>query len=568
MKKINNATLSSKNINQKLTLYGWVNNIRKFKNLVFADLRDRSGIVQLVFNDIEKVDFTKESVLQIIGTVIERKEKNPNISTGYIEINVEKYTILNKSETLPFEIKDDLTVNEDLSLEYRFLDLRKPKNQQNIIYKSKVFHILRTFLYENGFIDIETPILSRSTPEGARDFLVTTRKPGHFFALPQSPQLFKQLLMASGFEKYFQFARVFRDEDLRKDRQYEFTQLDLEMSFVDESDIRKTIENLVNFLFKNLELPKPQFEVYDYDYVIDNYGNDKPDLRHGNKLIEATKELFDETEFLFNFPVIKTIFLEKEVSKKEFKLIEEEAKKNKANRLLYINIENGQISNASFKIKSFDKINNYIKSQNYHNGTLFIVADEYDNVVNSLGAVRVYINNLYKLSDENIFKFLWVINFPMFEYDEESKRYIAKHHPFTMFADNVDIFNTDIDFKNIKSKAYDLVLNGFEIGGGSIRINDPAIQEKMFELIGLSKKQQEEQFGFFLKSFKYGLPPHGGLAFGIDRLMMILTNSNSIRDVIPFPVNSKGINVMLNSPSTVTEEQLKEYNIQITNKEK
>ncbi|UVD81470.1 aspartate--tRNA ligase [Mycoplasma iguanae] len=566
MKKNKNNNLNISNINQEIELFGWVHNFRKFKNLIFVDLRDRSGIVQLVFQNIE-LDFGKEYVLKVQGKVVERKEKNLHLATGEIEILVSNYEILSQCNDLPFEIRDDINVNEDLRLEYRFLDLRRPKIMRNIILKNKVTNILRNFLDENDFLDIETPILSKSTPEGARDFLVTTRNAGHFFALPQSPQLFKQILMISGFEKYYQFARVFRDEDLRKDRQYEFTQLDIEVSFSSQKEIMEFMEKMYKHLFHKLNLSLgDKFPVMDFDEAIDKYGIDKPDIRHEHLLTEATTDLEDSTEFLFNFPSIKTIFLDQEISKKEFKIIAEEAKKNNAHHLLYLIIEDGKIVTSSFKIKSFMKLENYIKKQNYQTGTLFIVADQYENTTKALGAVRIKIKELFNLVDNNTFAFLWVVNWPMFEYDAETKKYTAMHHPFTMFQEG--FLGTEKEKTPLlaKAQAYDLVLNGFELGGGSIRIFEKNVQQKMFEILGMSKEEQEKQFGFFLKAFEYGVPPHGGIAFGIDRLIMILNNVESIREVVPFPVNSKGINVMLNSPSAVSEQQLAEYFIKIDDK--
>ncbi|MGZ9428409.1 aspartate--tRNA ligase [Mycoplasma sp. 480] len=560
MKLINNNELNIKNVGQTVTLYGWVHNIRKFKNFTFIDLRDRWGITQIIFNNEEKNLFiAKEYVIQVTGKVFERKEYNDNLATGQIEVIADELIILSKSKELPFEINDKINVSEELRLKYRFLDLRRNILKDTIIFKNKVFKYLRDFLDENDFIDIETPILSKSTPEGARDFLVPTRTKGKFFALPQSPQLFKQILMVSGFERYFQFAKVFRDEDLRKDRQFEFFQLDLEMSFIDEKDIQNLVEKMMKYLFSKLNIPlEIPFQRIDYDYAIDNYGSDKPDLRYQNKLINANI-LNNENEFLFSNSTTKTLFLEKEtISKKDFKHLDEIVRKNKGNRLLYLILEKGQITSTSFKIADFSKINNFIQEQKFSDGTLFIVNDEYEKVCQSLGALRVELNNLFKLADESLYKFAWIVNWPMFEYDEENKRYAAAHHPFTMFQEqSIDTFQSDP--KSAKAKAYDLVLNGFEVAGGSIRIHDSEIQRKMFETISMSKEQAESQFGFFLNALEYGVPPHGGIAFGLDRLIMILTKSESIRDVIPFPVNSKGINLMIDSPSEVTQEQLDEY---------
>ncbi|UWD34350.1 aspartate--tRNA ligase [Mesomycoplasma molare] len=567
MKLVNNNQLTKNNIGEKVSLFGWVHNIRKFKEFAFVDLRDRWGITQFIYktNDL-KIQLTKESVVNVIGIVRERKEYNKDLKTGEIEVIAEEIKLLSKSKELPFEINDNISVSEELRLKYRYLDLRRNILKNNIILKHKIFKHLRDFLDNEEFIDIETPILAKSTPEGARDFLVPTRNYKHFFALPQSPQLFKQILMAAGFEKYFQFAKVFRDEDLRKDRQYEFFQLDMEMSFVDEIDVQNLVEKMMQYLFKKLGIDiKIPFERMQYDYAIDNYGSDKPDLRYENKLINANV-LNNPNEFLFKNSTTKSIFLDDiEISKKEFKFLDEIVQKNKGNRLLYLNIKDGEIINSSFKISDFSQIKNFIIDNEFLNGTLFLVNDEYMNVCQSLGALRVELNSLFKLVNEKIYKFAWIVDWPMFEFDEENQRFVAAHHPFTMFKEeSLETFEKDP--KNARAKAYDLVLNGFEIAGGSIRIHDAELQRKMFKTISMSLEKAQEQFGFFLNSLEYGIPPHGGIALGLDRLIMILTNSDSIRDVIPFPVNSKGINLMLESPSEVSKEQLDEYYLDIQKK--
>ncbi|WP_033160799.1 aspartate--tRNA ligase [[Mycoplasma] collis] len=568
MKKINNNQLRLEDTGKKVVLYGWVHNLRKFKNLIFLDLRDRWGITQVVFNpEILKLSLAKEYVIKVEGIVTERKSYNNNIDTGQIEIIAEKIDIFSKAKELPFEIDDDINVAEETRLKYRFLDLRRNKIKNNIIFKHNVFKHLRNFLDENDFIDIETPILSKSTPEGARDFLVPTRKKGQFFALPQSPQLFKQILMISGFEKYYQFAKVFRDEDLRKDRQFEFYQLDLELSFVDEKDIQDFIEKMMNYLFNKLGLKiDTPFIRINYDDAIEEYGSDKPDLRFENKLINAN-ELNDKNEFLFSQTTTKALFLENiEITKQNFKHLDEIVRKNKANRLLYLIVQNGQIISSSFKLQSFSKINHFILQNKFKSGTLFIINDEYGNTCQGLGSLRVELNNMFDLVGENkdLYKFAWIVNWPMYEYDAVTNKYSAAHHPFTMFQEESLKFYKD-NPALAKAKAYDLVLNGFEIAGGSIRINDSEIQKSMFEIINMDEKTINSQFGFFLKALEYGVPPHGGIAFGLDRLIMILTNSESIRDVIPFPVNSKGANLIIESPSEVTEEQLDEYFLEIKN---
>lgn len=566
MKLNKNSEITLSHLNQTLTVYGWVANIRKFKDLVFIDLRDQHGIVQIVFTkeQFKTQEITKESVLEVTGQVVARTESNKDLPSGDIEIHVQNFQVLSKSLPLPFEINSNIhEVSEELRLKYRFLDLRNNKLKQNIILKSQIFHYLREFLFEQEFLDIETPILSRSTPEGARDFLVTTRAHGKFFALPQSPQLFKQILMISGFEKYFQFAKVFRDEDLRKDRQFEFIQLDMEMAFVTQKQIQDLIEKMFYHLFNKLNLKLNPFVTMNFDDAIENYGTDKPDIRHGHLLIESTQALTDSEEFLFNYPSIKTLFFEQEITKKDFKFFDEIVRKNGAPRLLYVTIKNSQIESSSFKIASFEKVQKFIESKGFKDGTLFIVAGTYQQTTSSLGALRVSLKEQFALADPTIFSPLWIVNWPMFEYDEATNTYAAAHHPFTMFEEGFLDTEKEHNPKLARAQSYDVVLNGYELGSGSVRISNKKIQEKMFSILKISPQEQQERFGFFLKAFDYGIPPTAGIGLGIDRLIMIITNSSTIRDVVPFPVNSKGWNLMIDAPSDVSQQQLDEYKIEV-----
>ena len=557
MKKINNIDILNLKEKTSVMLYGWVSNIRKMGQISFVDFRDRTGIVQLIFPD--KIDFTKESVLKVEGTLVKRKSPNNNIPTGEYEINVINYEILSKSNELPFEIKDDLNAKEDTRLKHRYLDLRRPKMYSNLLLRHKILKAARSFLDTNGFIEVETPNLSKSTPEGARDFLVPTRMDGKFFALPQSPQLYKQLLMISGFERYFQVARAFRDEDMRKDRQPEFTQLDIEMSFIDEEMLFSVMENLWIDIMKvvdyKLETP---FERMTFKYAMDNYGCDKPDLRFDLKLLELS-DIFKNTKSdIFKKESIKMLKFDHAISSKEIKILEEVALKNKAEKIIVIKIVNSKFNDNNLNTLINDELNKIIKKFNITNSTLIFIADQLTNTNQSLGAIRTKANELFSYANEEEYKFVWIVDWPLFE--EVNGKISSMHHPFTHPTIKTMKY-LDKEPLKVNARAYDLVLNGYELSSGSIRISDSLLQTKIFKIIQLSKDQIETQFGFFLEAFNYGTPPHGGISFGVDRILMILSKSKSIRDVIAFPKNANGIDVMSESPSVVTDEQLEDYKI-------
>ncbi|WP_423424213.1 aspartate--tRNA ligase [Mycoplasmopsis bovis] len=559
-KYIKNGLLTKKNLGEKIALYGWVSNKRRFGPLTFIDLRDRYGIVQCVFE--KDLNVTKESVMYVEGTVVKRLSPNSEIPTGDIEIKVSKHKVLSQSvNELPFAIRDDIDVREEIKLKYRYLDLRRPEMQKTIMFRAKIMHEIRNFLYENEFIEIETPTLAKSTPEGARDFLVATRNKGQFWALPQSPQLFKQLLMISGFEKYYQIARCYRDEDSRKDRQPEFVQLDIETSFLNVDDFHKIIEKLVKRIMSSAGIKvKTPFLKIKYADAIKDYGSDKPDLRYEYKITDIN-DFCNETDFAIikDAKSKRMLFVDSIVNKKEFSILEEIAKKNKANTLFYFTVVNGEISQTNFAKKVPLEAKKLINENDNKDGTYFVVANTYENASQALGAVRVELNNMFNYAKDE-YRFAWIVDWPMFEFNEDENKWDAAHHPFTRFAHTLDELDK-LSIDKINAIAYDLVLNGFEIAGGSARIYDKNMQEKMFNLIGLTKEQQESKFGWFLKAFDYGVPPHCGIAFGLDRLIMLLAHQKSIRDVIPFPKNSKNQDLLMDAPSDVTMEQLDELGL-------
>ncbi len=558
MKKYQNIEIINFKENAQVTLYGWVQNIRKMGNFNFVDLRDRTGIVQLIFKT--KIDFTKESVIKVEGILKLRKSPNKEIPTGMYEVEVEDYKILSKSKEIPFEIKDNLNAKEDTRLQYRFLDLRRPKMFQNLLLRHQVIKAARDWFHNNGFLEIETPILSKSTPEGARDYLVPTRHESKFFALPQSPQLYKQLLMISGIERYFQVSRAFRDEDMRKDRQPEFTQLDIEMSFITEETLFTLMEQLFSSIMEvvNIKIKTP-FLRMKYNDAIDLYGSDKPDLRYGYQLKDLNEYFKNTSCDLFkNVESIKCLIFDQELANSNIKILEEIALKNKTDKLIAIKIENQKFKQNSLNNSIEEELKQIIKDFKIENATLLITRGKYQSTTQSLGAIRTKLNELFHLAT-NEYQFVWIVDWPMFEFENDTIS--PAHHPFTSPTLET-IQYLDSDLSKVKARSYDLVLNGFELSSGSIRIHDPQLQNKMFQVLNLSKEEIEHKFGFFLNAFSYGVPPHGGIAFGIDRLVMILAQENSIRDVIAFPKNANGIDVLFNSPSNVNDDQLHELGLQ------
>ncbi len=562
-------------VGQTITINGWIRKNRKLGSLIFLDIYDRYGLVQVVVDETNKYfneiySTPKESVVKIFGEVQLRKTPNNKIKNGDVEIVLKEFQVLAKAETTPILVEDVTDALEDTFLKYRYLYLRRPSVQQKIILRSKIINYFRSFLIKQDFVEIETPYLSKPTPEGARDYLVPTRNGANcFYALPQSPQIYKQLLMVAGYLKYFQVARCFRDEDLRADRQPEFTQLDVEMSFVDENKIMSINEKMIRCMMKdlfNIEF-KSNFPIIEWSTAINKYGSDKPDLRFNLFLNEGDSYFKDSkckifTNAISNNNVIKYIITDKIIDKKQIESLRKIAKDNKAFDLIYLTLKDGEVSGSIKNIIEHDIIKSIFKNHGYESGTLFIVADKLNVVNQCLGAVRNQLGTILNLKDPKDFKFCWVTNWPLYEYSETEDRYVAAHHPFT--SPNHDCLDTfDKDHASAYARAYDIVLNGFEIGGGSIRITDRTIQDRMFKSLGLSEKQIQEKFGFMLEAFKYGVPPHGGIAFGLDRLVMILTNSESIRDVIAFPKNSHGNDLMMDSPSKADSSALNDLHLEI-----
>lgn len=578
MKKIMNETLNLSHLNEKVTLYGWVSKKRNLGGLIFIDLRDRSGIVQLMIkpeNEFYTLAETlkNEYVIKVDGIVKERESKNSKLKTGDIEIDVTNLEVINTSAETPFPITDDVTALEDTRLKYRYLDLRRPILMNNFVIRHKITMAVRNFFDQNDFLEIETPILGKSTPEGARDYLVPSRvNNGKFYALPQSPQLFKQLLMISGVERYFQIAKCFRDEDLRADRQPEFTQVDVEMSFVDENDVMTIGENLVKYVFDKVigyevKLPLMRMKYVD---AIEKYGSDKPDLRFGMEINDITN-VFNNTNIEFikkaieNNEVVNAIVAKNvadKYSRKELDKLTEFVKTYKASSLAYIKY-NEEVTGSIVKGMSEKEVTAIKNELNIENNDLvLIIVGKYNVVKTSLGALRCKLARDLNLIDKNDYKMLWVVDFPSFEYSEEEKRYVACHHPFTAPKDE-DVDKLLTDKANCYSKAYDIVINGYEAGGGSIRIHNAKTQEKMFEALGLTKEVAEEKFGYFLEAFKYGAPSHGGFAMGLDRLTMLLTKTENIRDVIAFPKTASASCLMSEAPNIVSKEQLDELGIKL-----
>ena len=578
MKKYNNTDFNIKNVGQEVTLYGWVAKKRNLGGLVFIDLRDRSGIIQLVvkpessFHDIAS-SLKTESVIKATGTIKERESKNDKLKTGEIEVIIEELEIINSSNDTPFEITDSTTALEDTRLKYRYLDLRRPTLQSNLITRHKVTMIARNYLSDLGFIEVETPILCKSTPEGARDYLVPSRiNKGSFYALPQSPQLYKQLLMIGGMEKYFQIARCFRDEDLRADRQPEFTQIDIEMSFAEEEDIFNVTEGLMNKVFKEIKnVDLDPFLRIPYDECIARFGTDKPDLRFEME-IKNIDEVFKNT----NFEIFKNILKNKgsinaivvknkasDFSRKDIDKLTDFVKIYEAKALSFIKYIDNEITGSIAKVLSDEEKNELINKLTLEsNDLVFIIADEYDISKKSLGELRNKLGHDLDLINKDEYKFLWVTEFPMFEYSKEENRYVAQHHPFTS-PRKEDIDKLLTDKANCYSRAYDLVLNGYELLSGSVRIHDAKVQEKVFEAIGMTLEEAKSRFGFFLDAFSYGTPPHCGVGIGLERLIMILRETDNIRDVVAFPKTASATCLMSDAPNKVDKKQLDELGIKI-----
>ena len=573
--------LRNEHIDSTVVLNGWVQRRRNLGGLVFVDLRDKTGIVQIVFDkDIssDALDMAEkirsEYVIGVKGIVKERESKNKDLPTGEVEVFADSVIIYSESETPPIYIKDDDDVSESLRLKYRYLDLRKFKMQNNLGLRHKITQITRRFFDDEGFIDVETPVLIKPTPEGARDYLVPSRvNPGNFYALPQSPQMYKQLLMLSGFDKYYQITKCFRDEDLRADRQPEFTQIDLEMSFVDIDDVINVNERFLQKIFKeikgiDIKLP---FQRLSYQEAMERYGSDKPDTRFGFEL-KKLNDVLDKCDF----KVFQSALLEggdirginisgygEHISRKTIDKLQDYVKNYGAKGLAWIKVIEGEIQSPISKFLTEDEMTKVLDRMESKAGDIiFIVADKPTVVFESLGHLRNEIAEQLGLLDENQYNLLWVTDFPLLEYDEDEKRFSAVHHPFTAPKDE-DIDLLDTAPEKVRAKAYDIVLNGVELGGGSIRIHNNILQKKMFEAIGLSDEEAERKFGFFLEAFKYGVPPHGGLAYGLDRLVMLLTGNPNIREIIAFPKTQNAVCLMSNAPGKADEKQLEELKIEV-----
>ena len=581
------AELSKANIGEKVTIMGWVQKNRNKGGLIFVDVRDRSGLIQVVFEEgsTEKELLDKaaklrsEFVVAVVGTVEARSGAvNENLATGEIEIKPEELRVLSEAETPPFPIEENSKTKEELRLKYRFLDLRRPDIQRNLIMRSKVATLTRQFLAEEGFLEIETPFLIKSTPEGARDYLVPSRvHPGDFYALPQSPQIFKQLLMCSGYDRYFQIVKCFRDEDLRADRQPEFTQIDMELSFVDVDDVIDVNERLLQKLFKevlNIDVQLP-IQRMTWQEAMDRFGSDKPDIRFGMELVNVT-ETVKECEFavfknaIENGGTVRGINAKGQgaMPRKKIDKLVDFAKDYGAKGLAYIAIqEDGAVKSSFAKFMTEEEMQALIKAMDGENGDLLLFAADKNTVVwAALGALRLELARQMELLDKNEYKFLWVTEFPLLEWSEEENRFTAMHHPFTMPMEE-DLKYIDSDPGRVRAKAYDIVLNGTEVGGGSVRIFNQEIQKKMFEVLGFTPEQAQEQFGFLLNAFKYGVPPHAGLAYGLDRLVMLMAKQDSIRDVIAFPKVKDASDLMTEAPAAVETAQLEELGLELLKKD-
>ena len=577
--------VSNKNIGETVTVMGWVQKRRNLGSLIFIDLRDRSGILQLVFDENDKEVFEKaknlrsEFVIAVEGVVRKRGGAiNEDLATGDIEVTVNTLRILSESDTPPFPVEENISTREELRLQYRYLDLRRPSLQKNIKLRSDVTTFIRKFMQGEGFLEIETPTLCKSTPEGARDYLVPSRvHPGEFYALPQSPQLYKQLLMCSGFDRYMQIARCYRDEDLRADRQPEFTQVDMELSFVDIDDVIDVNERLLQAMFKeilgvDIPLPMPRMT---WQEAMDRFGSDKPDTRFGMELIDVTKVVEGcgfgvFTGAIENGGTVRGINVKGQghMPRKKIDKLVDHAKGNGAKGLAYLCInEDGTYKSSFAKFMTEEELNNLVKAMEGEPGDLLLFAADKNKIVwNVLGALRLELAQQLELIPEDKWNFLWVVEFPQFEWSDEQNRYLAMHHPFTMPMEE-DLQYLDTDLGKVRAKAYDIVLNGTELGGGSVRIHQEDIQERMFKALGFTNEEAHEQFGFLLDAFKYGVPPHAGLAYGLDRLVMHMAKEDNIREVIAFPKVKDASCLMTNSPSPVDSKQLEELAIDIVKPE-
>ncbi len=573
------------NVSQKITLMGWVQRNRKLGGLQFIDLRDRTGIMQIVFGEeinaeaFEKAkDVRPEYCIAVTGEVVLREAPNHNMPTGLVELKCESLKVLSESDTPPIYIKEGLDAAENIRLKYRYLDLRRPDMQRIFMIRSKVSKSVRDYLDANNFLEVETPMLTKSTPEGARDYLVPSRNyPGMFYALPQSPQIFKQLLMVSGFDRYYQIVKCFRDEDLRANRQPEFTQIDLEMSFVEANDVMSMNEGLIAHVFKevagvDVKLPIKRMTFKD---AMEKYGSDKPDLRFGMEITNITEDVKDMDFVVFKSAIenggsVRALCLKggADLGRKPIDKLGEFVKTYKAKGLAWIQIKEDGIKSSIAKFLTDDVTNAIMKTMNAEVGdAIFIVADKNSVVFQSLGALRLELAKQFDLiKDKNEFNFTWITEFPLFEYSEEDGRYYAAHHPFTSPMDE-DIDMLESNPGEVRAKAYDLVLNGEELGGGSIRIHDSKLQEKMFKVLGFTEESAQERFGFLIDAFKFGPPPHGGLAFGLDRMIMFLAGTDNIKDVIAFPKNQNAYCYLSEAPNIVDENQLEDLGISIVKKE-
>ena len=567
----------SEHIGNQLTLKGWVGRRRDLGGLIFIDLRDREGVMQLVINPEEvsaevmakAESLRSEFVIEVTGLVAAREQANDKLPTGAVELKVQELTILNTAKTTPFEIKDGLEAADDTRLRYRYLDLRRPEMLENFKLRAKVTHSIRNYLDELEFIDVETPMLTKSTPEGARDYLVPSRvSQGHFYALPQSPQITKQLLMNAGFDRYYQIVKCFRDEDLRGDRQPEFTQVDLETSFLDEKEIQDIVEGMIAKVMKDtkgldVSLPLPRMT---YDHAMNHYGSDKPDTRFEMLLQDLTAIVKGVDFKVFSeAPVVKAIVVKNQAdkySRKDIDKLTEVAKQHGAKGLAWVKMTDGALAGPVGKFLTAIESDLTESLQLDNNDLVLFVADSLEVANNTLGALRVRIAKELDMIDQSQFNFLWIVDWPMFEWSEEEGRYMSAHHPFTLPTEE-SAHELEGDLSKVRAVAYDIVLNGYELGGGSLRINQREMQERMFAALGFSAEEAQDQFGFLLEAMDYGFPPHGGLAIGLDRLVMILAGKDNIREVIAFPKNNKASDPMTQAPSQVAPKQLEELALAI-----